>query len=477
MRKVGVAVALLAVIGAVVLWRSRVGRGPSPPPTVSRETTWLTEPLRPDGTIDYAAALDAEWGRGVTPENNAAPVIARIVGGNLERFTAEELAAAPEVEWPLVDFDAWHDRRRRRAPDGSAQGVELDAMEVFDAAWTGGLLEPGHAQRIDEWLEEHEEALDRAPIAAARPRLFVRSGGTLFGRAAMTAELSELAVAVALRARRAADRGEPDRAWRELDVAMRLVALAETQPIPAEQVDAARLRRGTWECARTIAAVTAGVPTAALAALGRHRSGRSAMTAIRAMLQPERFGALEGVLADARGFSAERLIDPGAGPRGSAAATGSAKFRLDRDAVCRRLNEWFDRLDAAVAASAPGSISSVARQLAAEARAAFESALNQLFRRAVSVADLAAMAALQGLADDIAWILASHAHAELIHAQLAAESFARSAGRDPATSDDLTPALFADPLRDTLLGEPFRFERTPGGRLRARSAIEALDRE
>ena len=36
------------------------------------KTTVITGPLRPNGTVDYAAALNEECSAGVTPENNAA---------------------------------------------------------------------------------------------------------------------------------------------------------------------------------------------------------------------------------------------------------------------------------------------------------------------------------------------------------------------------------------------------------------------
>jgi hypothetical protein len=42
----------------------------NPPFTVSPETTAITGPLRPDGSVDYVAAINREYGQGVTPENN-----------------------------------------------------------------------------------------------------------------------------------------------------------------------------------------------------------------------------------------------------------------------------------------------------------------------------------------------------------------------------------------------------------------------
>lgn len=40
--------------------------------TISKETTYITEPLRPDGYPDYIRYLNKKLSEGVTPENNAA---------------------------------------------------------------------------------------------------------------------------------------------------------------------------------------------------------------------------------------------------------------------------------------------------------------------------------------------------------------------------------------------------------------------
>jgi len=48
--------------------------------TLSKQTTYVTEPLRKDGTVDYVAALEAIARRGVTVENNAAVLLYQIVG-------------------------------------------------------------------------------------------------------------------------------------------------------------------------------------------------------------------------------------------------------------------------------------------------------------------------------------------------------------------------------------------------------------
>ncbi len=56
--------------------------------TISRETTYITGPLNEDGTVNYVAALDDRLSKGVTPENNAAPLLLRAWGADIIREPA-----------------------------------------------------------------------------------------------------------------------------------------------------------------------------------------------------------------------------------------------------------------------------------------------------------------------------------------------------------------------------------------------------
>src|SRR4051794_6200788 len=49
--------------------------GPQPPIVVSPQTTYITSPLRANGTPNYMAYLREQYRAGVTPENNAAALI------------------------------------------------------------------------------------------------------------------------------------------------------------------------------------------------------------------------------------------------------------------------------------------------------------------------------------------------------------------------------------------------------------------
>src|SRR5882724_6810589 len=52
--------------------------------TISKETTYVTGPLDKDGYIDYAAALNKEFGKGITPRTNATVLLWKAIGPHPE---------------------------------------------------------------------------------------------------------------------------------------------------------------------------------------------------------------------------------------------------------------------------------------------------------------------------------------------------------------------------------------------------------
>jgi len=89
--------------------------------TISPETTYVTEPLLPDGRVDYITAWNERSGQGVTPKNNAVIPFIRVVG--LEDHLTEDvqwyetfcqrLGVTPADLEPLEDcpvFVSFYDR-------------------------------------------------------------------------------------------------------------------------------------------------------------------------------------------------------------------------------------------------------------------------------------------------------------------------------------------------------------------------------
>ena len=95
------AVLILAVIPASLMVMhalSTAAAAPIPAPpkppgklpfTLSKETTGITSPLHDDGTVDYVAALNERYGRGVTPDNNAFIDWLQIVGTESAGFQSQ----------------------------------------------------------------------------------------------------------------------------------------------------------------------------------------------------------------------------------------------------------------------------------------------------------------------------------------------------------------------------------------------------
>ena len=53
---------------------------PSPKITISKETTWFTEPLRSDGFVDYLEAVNRHFSKDITAENNACVLLYQAMG-------------------------------------------------------------------------------------------------------------------------------------------------------------------------------------------------------------------------------------------------------------------------------------------------------------------------------------------------------------------------------------------------------------
>ena len=66
------------------------------------------------------------------------------------------------------------------------------------------------------------------------------------------------------------------------------------------------------------------------------------------------------------------------------------------------------------------------------------------------------------------------AAADRLLLEMGAASLAKQSGRDPESSDELTPAVFAAPFRDRLAGSGVTFRRDDHGRLAASGPVVAL---
>jgi hypothetical protein len=158
--------------------------------TVSKETTYLTGPVRPDGSIDYLAGVNQRTSEGVTPENNASVLFWQALGpkdiGGPSRhkfFEMMGMAVPPDVGHYFSPSDhlleQLRDEINAKAESGSAtspliasgaEGME-PAMAIFEAAMQRPWKRTD-CPLMGEWLDDNDKPLALVVEGTRRPRCY-----------------------------------------------------------------------------------------------------------------------------------------------------------------------------------------------------------------------------------------------------------------------------------------------------------------
>jgi hypothetical protein len=154
--------------------------------TISKETTYITSPLRPDGYPDYVAALDAIAARGVTPENNAVVLLVQAFGPKAirekyrERYF-EKLGIRPLPEKgdymePLMDrANRLHQRDEEPATDDKDDEKKPDLIDRHLDELDRAMERPWSEKDcplIAAWLKASEKPLHLIIQGSRRPRYY-----------------------------------------------------------------------------------------------------------------------------------------------------------------------------------------------------------------------------------------------------------------------------------------------------------------
>jgi hypothetical protein len=150
--------------------------------TISKETTYITEPLRDDGYPDYIRYLDEKLKVGVTPENNAAVLILQTLGPreisteDRDRFfKGLGIDPLPEKgdyyirwfeysgrysakDWPLV-------------PPGRTESAKDYFQSLDDLTREKPWTKKDYPQ-LAQWVEANDKHIDRFVEASKRPRIY-----------------------------------------------------------------------------------------------------------------------------------------------------------------------------------------------------------------------------------------------------------------------------------------------------------------
>jgi hypothetical protein len=197
---------LLVVFAARAFWPL-----PSVKFIVSKQTTYFTEPLNPDGTVNYMAAYNEQVGGGVTFDNNlAVPILKALGPGALSDEARDDVLAALSLVLPmeghyfttLADHLAANESEYEKLLPPAEEAEEENAQDdpfgqkLRDLMAEAGIAIPQPtpveklAQRqlesaveqpwtaeqypmLAEWLGVNESVLDEIAAAKARSRFFI----------------------------------------------------------------------------------------------------------------------------------------------------------------------------------------------------------------------------------------------------------------------------------------------------------------
>ncbi|MCG3179589.1 MAG: hypothetical protein BIFFINMI_01927 [Phycisphaerae bacterium] len=240
-------------------WHGRVRIGP--------DTTVLSGPLNPDGTVNYVAALDAEWAKGVTTENNAAPILImglgpEALGPAYRQFilAALGLTNLPDTGEYFVDYDAFCQQADNLAqpttrPQRPPGKQEANLGRLRQRPWRQGEF-PGAAA----WLDAMAKPLAAAIVAGRRTRFYLpvidmaaRPSMEQILAPVVLEDIRKLGWALCCRAMLRAGEGQIDAAWYDIQGVYRLARVLTDHPSLFGQLSAILTAMAADKCLRGLA--------------------------------------------------------------------------------------------------------------------------------------------------------------------------------------------------------------------------------
>ena len=222
---------IVSAVGFVVGERLWAFFSPSPALVISPATTWITEPLAPDGLPDFFQAFLALEPRGIPAESNAAAAVWELIPSNKSSDNVIDHSPAH-----LSAADRLPAAERLVMPPPPPHDMEAeDARKVLESCTRGAWRAADHPW-LARWLDDNAAAIDRLAAGARRegwcpPRCLPtdQSPTTRFGKQPIMLPLSLpvedalLSMSGALLARSMLRLGEGDAggAWSDLDALLR----------------------------------------------------------------------------------------------------------------------------------------------------------------------------------------------------------------------------------------------------------------
>jgi hypothetical protein len=454
--------------------------------TISKETTYVTEPLRPDGYPDYAGALNRHFGKDVTPENNAAVLFWKAHGPHPEGATMPaEFFKLLGVELPeegdyMIVYSKFLTESKKIAPtDERFNALNDEQLKAMQGPW-----KREEFPEIAEWLALNEQPLALVVEGTKRPKYFSpvvisnkeNEDNPLIGVLLPGVQQSrEFARALAARAMLRLGEGKTEEAWQDLLACHRLGRLVGRGPFMVEHL---------------VGITIEGITTHADLAFIEHvaQNGGQAARYLRdlAGLPPlpdiaesvtlgERFTFLDSLLAVARNRG-ETIAPVIGGER--------ARFpklppdSIDWDVTVSIGNQWFDRYaavyqqkDRAERRTMLAAVDRDVKELARKSQGltglgGFASGAAKPKEGACRIiGNLMIVLLLPAISAADTADLRAHQHEGNVRIAVALAAYRSDHGRYPEKLSELAPKYLKEIPRDLFNGEPLIYRTTKDGYL------------
>ena len=136
---------------------------PPPPLQISPTTTWISEPLAPDGLPDYFQAMLALEPRAIPAENNAAAAVWELIPTTISSENAIDHSQAH-----LSTADQLPASERLVMPPPPPDGMEAEEVEQILEDCSRGTWHAADQPWLARWLDDNSAALDRLTAGARR---------------------------------------------------------------------------------------------------------------------------------------------------------------------------------------------------------------------------------------------------------------------------------------------------------------------
>lgn len=481
-------VIVLSIAG--FLWAEEPTEKPKPKITISKETTYITEPLRPDGYPDYVAALNQRMSQGITPENNAAVLLQKAFGPSeippdLREKFFKQLGIDPLQENGeyFVDQIEMIKRWQAKQPAGAPKVKDEELEAQFDRAqqrpWTAKEF-----PIVAEWLEVNEKPLKLVMEASRLPKCYfplLAGQKTVLIASLLPQDLQmrEISNVLVSRAMLKTAGGNIEEAWQDLLACHRLARLTVQGFSMVDVVTGYALDAATAQGDAAFAHYARLTAKQAMQMKAEIAASAPMPDGMRSIDLGERLITLDVIhdLSKEGIYGIRALEDPMHYKEPTAAQRDATEGMVDWNIPLRMANQWYDHFiaanriaDRAKRTKAINEIESERKNLATQAKDLHSLLWDMLTKKKASevfsprIGQLVIAELCRSL--NLNWLQQrADLYGQMVQTAFALAAFRADEGRYPQKLETLVPKYLAKVPEDTFApdGAPLRFRLEGNG--------------